>query len=357
MLGGFLAFVGLAVSLLLHETGHYLSARATGMSVTAFFVGFGPRIWSTQRGDTEFGIRAVPIGGYVRVAGMDPLEELEQVEVGQSYVGKRFWQKSVFVLSGVVLHFILGFSIFTGVFWVDGIDFAGTGVERVVPGSPAEQAGIQPGDRIVAIDSKGLDRWDALTEAVQQRPGESVSVTVERDRQPFDVQVELGEDADGFGLLGVWRESELVHQDLDLTGAFRLAGETVGDSVAAMANLFAPATIAQVADAIFGDPEGLDLADRPVSPIGIVNLGGQLDPSELLLLMAGMNIALGFFNGLPFLPLDGGHFAVAVYERISGRKANIARLIPVTVAVVVLFLFLGISAIYLDIINPIMLGQ
>ena len=327
------------------------------MSVTAFFLGFGPRVWSTQRGETEFGIRAFPIGGYVRVAGMDPLDELGHVEVERSYLGQSFWRKGAFVLSGVVLHFILGFSIFTGVFWVDGIDFPGTGVDRVVPGSPAEQAGIQPGDRIVGIDSQGLDRWDALTKAVQQRPGESVSVAVDRDGQLFDVEVELGENADGFGSLGVWREPELVHQDLDLIEAFGTAGDTVGDSVAAMAGLFAPATIARLADAVFGDPEGLDLADRPVSPIGIVNLGDQLDPVGLLLLIAGMNIALGFFNGLPFLPLDGGHFAVAVYERISGRKANIARLIPITIVVVALVLFIGISAIYLDIVNPINLGR
>ncbi len=128
-----MVFLALMASLVLHEAGHYWAARATGMKATEFFVGFGPRLWSVSRGETEFGIRAVPLGGYVRIAGMNPLED----PADGGYAEKKFWQKSLVVLIGVAIHFALGYLVFAGVFWVDGIDYLGTRIERVEPSSPA----------------------------------------------------------------------------------------------------------------------------------------------------------------------------------------------------------------------------
>ena len=109
MLGGFITVFGIIAIVMIHETGHFVAAKKFGMKATEYFFGFGPRLWSTQRGETEYGIKAIPAGGYVRIIGMSPLEEVAPEEEHRTYRGKPFWQKSIVVMAGVASHFVIAF--------------------------------------------------------------------------------------------------------------------------------------------------------------------------------------------------------------------------------------------------------
>jgi membrane-associated protease RseP (regulator of RpoE activity) len=153
MLGGFAAAVAIIFFVTAHEAGHFFAAKATGMKATEFFFGFGPRLWSTQRGETEYGLKALPLGGYVRIIGMNPLEEVSPEDLGRTYREKKFWEKSVVVLAGVGTNFLIAFILFYGLVMANGVpgDLIPV-VGAVVEDSPAEVAGLQVNDRIVAID-------------------------------------------------------------------------------------------------------------------------------------------------------------------------------------------------------------
>src|SRR5688572_24379149 len=114
MIGGLIAVVAIVLFVTAHEAGHFVAAKATGMKVTEFFFGFGPKLWSTKKGDTEYGFKGVPLGGYVRIVGMNPLEEVAPNDIGRTYREKKFWEKSVVVLAGVGANFLLAYIMFYG---------------------------------------------------------------------------------------------------------------------------------------------------------------------------------------------------------------------------------------------------
>src|SRR5690606_1249698 len=167
MIGGLIAVVAIVLFVTAHEAGHFFAAKATGMKATEFFFGFGPRLWSTKKGETEYGIKAIPAGGYVRIIGMNPFEEVAPADVGRTYREKPFWKKSVVVLAGVGMNFLLAFILFFGVILAMGISEPVPVVADLVQtsgGEPvaAERAGLQVGDRIVAVDGVAYDEWPDL---------------------------------------------------------------------------------------------------------------------------------------------------------------------------------------------------
>lgn len=377
MLGGIVMFVAVVASIMIHEAGHFVAARATGMKATEFFLGFGPRLWSVKRGETEYGIKAFPLGGYVRIAGMNPLDEVDPADAGRTYREKKFWQKTVVILAGVGLHFVIAYLVLFGA--VLGLGVADpdqplteiASVQEVtedgVP-SPAAVAGINAGDVIVAVDGVAVEAWTDLQTALAERPEQQVEITVERDGVPVvlsttlsyardaDGKPRLDADGDRIGYLGVYpsygRERVGVITGAGVAG--RAFIDMTGRTFAALGNLVRPSSLAQLGGAFFGDTD-VPVEIRPVSPVGLVNLGAQSDLELMIVLVASVNIVLGIFNGLPLYPLDGGQFMVAVYERVTHREADVRKLAPIAAAVMALVIFLFTVALFLDIVNPIAL--
>lgn len=370
MLGGFAMIFAIALFIMVHEAGHFFAAKATDMKATEFFLGFGPKIWSVKRGETEYGVKAIPFGGYVRIVGMNPYEDVDPADFGRTYREKKFWQKSFVVLSGVALNFLMAYLILFGLSWALGISDLTTSIEEVTQTitatdtpSPAIEAGLERGDELVAIDGVAIEGWIQATDLIAARPGETVDVEVLRDGVPLILTADLGEIDRGngeiVGFLGI--RPMLDHRSIGPFTAAGLAGRQFAflaeQSVRSIGRLVSPSSLAELGGALFGQTEIRDEI-RPVSPIGLVQLGAQAEQvglENLFFILASVNVILGLFNIVPLYPLDGGHFAVALYERITRREADVRRLAPIAAAVIALMLFLGVVAIVLDIANPIAL--
>jgi membrane-associated protease RseP (regulator of RpoE activity) len=363
---GIIVIIGIIGMVTIHEAGHFFAAKATGMKATEFFFGFGPKLWSTRRGETEYGVKAFPLGGYVRIIGMNPYEEVDPGDEGRTYREKPFWQKTVVVLAGVASHFAIAFVLFFVVLTAVGVVDLTTEVRAVqqelddgTP-TPALLAGLREGDRIVALDGEPTEEWPDLVDAISERPGQRVTMLVERDGATIQIDATLAmvdDEAGGKrGYLGI-QPDRLAERVDPITGLVRAGGEVGSATVLSargMWQLFAGLGDLVVAT-LSGDTDGVDDV-RPASPIGIVGIAADIgDVGVTLELLALVNIFVGLFNVLPVYPLDGGHFAVALYERVRGRPADVRKLVPVAAAVVIFMVLLGALAIYLDITNPLSL--
>jgi len=371
MLGGFAAAAAIILFVTAHEAGHFFAAKATGMKVTEFFFGFGPKLWSTRRGETEYGFKALPLGGYVRIIGMNPLEEVAPADMGRTYREKKFWEKSVVVLAGVGMNFLIAFLLFYGIVLVNGVSEPLPVVDRVVVTTvvgeetvptPAAAAGLQEDDVIRSIGSHRIATWADVEDALADLSAGPIDLVVERAGELIVLETELidREPVDGVTDTRYLGMAPVIEtRDPGVFGAVGVAGSQVwrgiGFTFQAIGDMVKPSSLAQYVGVLAGDTE-VDEEIRPVSPIGIVNIGAQTESAATFLgILAFVNVILATINLLPLFPLDGGHFAVALYEKVSGREANVRKLAPVAAAVIGLFAFLGFVAIILDIVNPISL--
>ncbi|MCB0975397.1 MAG: site-2 protease family protein [Actinobacteria bacterium] len=361
------------VMIFLHELGHYVTARATGMKVSEFFVGFGPRLWSFRRGETEYGIKWFPVGGYVRILGMTTLDEVDPSEEDRTYRSKSLGAKVLVITAGSMVHFTLAFiAAFLLLFSAGRV----TGVipvpAQIVEGSAAQAAGLQVGDEIVAIDGNPVTEWSDVTDVVKASVDEPVDLEVDRDGQLIDLTAVPTPHVDdpSTGFLGV--APTLEKEDLGVISSFgeaiRLVPRSMGEAVTSITDIFSPRGLwrqaSLTADAVSGSAEVDDPANtqRPISPVGVARVGAQAIDSgwqDLLALWFGFNIFVGVFNLVPLLPFDGGHLAIALYEAVAsklrGRKVtvDIVKLMPITVGVVSVLGLLLVSAFLLDVYNPI----
>ncbi|MEM9713841.1 MAG: M50 family metallopeptidase [Actinomycetota bacterium] len=356
----------------LHELGHFATARWTGMKATEFFLGFGPRIWSFRRGETEFGVKAIWAGAYVKIIGMNNLEEVDPADEDRTYRSKSTRAQVLVASAGSFMHFVVAFLLLVTMFLAYGrptVDESAWTFENVIEGGAAAQAGLQPGDRPVSIDGVEIDTWNDLVDVVSARPGETVDITVLRDGRELSTTATLGE-RDGSGLLGVQRtETEVIVEEFSVVEVVpTAAGEFVDlgvQSVTGVAQFFTPSNLADFAGRVFSAPGADDATEnpesRPVSVVGVVDIGADVASDNAwnaVYLFALFNIFIGIFNLAPLPPLDGGHIVVALYERVRTRKGepryriDYERLLPVAYGVFMVLVFFGLGALWLDLANP-----
>ncbi|HYI62774.1 MAG TPA: M50 family metallopeptidase [Acidimicrobiales bacterium] len=395
---GLVMVLGIVVMITLHELGHFVMAKRAGMKVTEFFLGFGPRVWSIQRGETEYGLKLVPAGAYVKIVGMHNIEEVDPADEALTYRQKPFWARIGVAVAGSTVHFLLAlgliFILLAGVGLPAGTltpDEDQWRVEGVEQGTPAFAAGLRDGDDVVALDGRPTPTFESLREVVYDRPGDEVALTVERDGRTFETTATLApHEADpAVGFLGVGQTvpEERLGVLAAVPATFREFGNITRESTVGLARVFSPSRLSdfgsQVANAR-DEPAAVDEPDRPVRPsaassadepesseenrllslLGVFRLGVGLGDTGgvagVLLLFALMNVFIGLFNLLPMLPFDGGHVAIAVYERFQERRrhlsqryfADVGRLLPMTYAVVGALALLFASTLYLDIASP-----
>jgi membrane-associated protease RseP (regulator of RpoE activity) len=367
--------VALIVMIMLHELGHFLTAKWAGMKVTEYFLGFGPRLWSVRKGETEYGVKAIPAGGYVRIVGMSNLENVDPADEGRTYRQQSFPRRLSVAVAGSTMHYVIAFVLLFVLVTAVGVPASTLRIGEVSAledgtQSPAQKAGLKQGDRVVSVDGVKPDNWTELVLYVQRRPGREVAFVVERAGELVPLTVVPGrENPDGrrVGYVGIASdiENKRVGPVRGLGQSVRSLGTASVLTVKALGSFFGPDSLRSYADQIVDqDGQGSTTADsdRPVSVVGATRLAGQLSEdhrfSELMFLLISINIFVGIFNMLPVLPLDGGHVVIAVYERIRSRRgrpyhADVAKLLPLTSSVVLFLVIFGIAFVYLDIVNPI----
>jgi membrane-associated protease RseP (regulator of RpoE activity) len=369
--------VSLIVMILLHELGHYLTAKWGGMKVTQFFLGFGPRLWSFQRGETEYGVRAIPAGAFVTVIGMSNLEDVPPEDESRTYRQQSYLRRLSVAVAGSTMHFIMAFVlifiVLTG-FGLQHIDTDRWIVAQVSKPSAAYDAGLRPGDRIVSVDGTHFDDFEATSQYLRKHPGDDVVLEVERDGEVLTLEATLGREnpttGDKVGFLGVGPDFpyERVGPISAVGESFKESWRVAKGSVAGLAHIFSPSGVKGYVDTIANpndeDGNAVISEDRPTSVVGIAQIGSQIAENgyvNVLYLLFGVNVFIGIFNLLPILPFDGGHVAIATYEKIrsmiSGRRyqADVAKLLPLTYVVVLALALLFVTSIYLDIAHPVKL--
>ncbi|MGH8985481.1 MAG: M50 family metallopeptidase [Acidimicrobiia bacterium] len=360
--------LGIVVLIMAHEAGHFVAAKRSGMKVTEYFLGFGPRLWSFRRGETEYGVKAIPAGGYVRIIGMNNLEEVDPADEGRTYREATFGRRLVTVLAGVTVNIVIAVMLFFVVFAARGMpDGPSTSLHEVLADTPAAEAGLEAGDRIISIDGQPIDDWDQVPDAVEDRAGERTQFVVERNgaEQTIDVVPERRSRSDASGFVGI--APDQAYRSLGVIGAARESVATIGRGTVGLgrglADLFSPSGLSdysenftEPADGGSGSGGTVD-EERPRGIIGIVDIGGDLvdgDVWRLLELLAAINLIVALFNLLPLLPFDGGHAAIACYEQVASKvrrrevRVDYAKLMPVTALVLAMFVTLGLSVAFLD---------
>ncbi|MFI9510077.1 M50 family metallopeptidase [Nocardia sp. NPDC052566] len=392
---GFVLFaLGITVSIALHECGHMWTAQATGMKVRRYFIGFGPKIFSFRRGETEYGLKALPLGGFCDIAGMTALDELEPEDLDRAMYRQATWKRIVVMSGGIAMNFVLGFLLIVvlAVGWglprLDQPPATALGnmnctasqnpdgtLQPCTGAGPAQSAGLRRGDVVTAVNGVKVSTWKEFQSETQKQTG-PFTYTFERDGKTMTAPVtpqrviryaedgtskEVGAVGVGADVYGPVKYNVLAA--IPAAGAF--TGDVLVKTVQSLAEL--PQKVSALWTAVTGgerDPE------TPVSVYGASRIGGETAERGLwgmfILVLALLNFFLGAFNILPLLPLDGGHIAVVLYEKarnvIRGWRGldaagpvDYLKLLPVTYVAVVIGGAYMVLTLVADIVNPIKL--
>ncbi|WBC09759.1 site-2 protease family protein [Micromonospora sp. WMMA1947] len=409
LLGVVLFALAILISVSLHEAGHMLTAKAFGMKVTRYFVGFGPTLWSFKRGETEYGIKGIPLGGFCKIVGMTPQDDdVEPGDEKRAMWRYPVWKRTIVMSAGSITHFALALIAL----WIiaitaglpnpkfpsteDGfkaepavialapcvvVENAARACQADDPASPAEKAQLKDGDRITAVNGKPVSTWGDMLDVVRATPPGAATVTFERDGRSQEARVDLAavqrpplDDPKGatssVSALGVaLRPSTPPRVEYGPIAAFGATADFTGTMAVQTAHAMQriPQKVPALWNAITGGERDMD---TPISVVGASRLGGEAVENNawlvFFMLFVSLNFFIGVFNLLPLLPLDGGHIAIAWFERARswlyariGRRdpgrVDYLKLMPFTYAVILIggaFTLLTVTA---DVINPITL--
>ena len=392
LIGWVIFLVALLFSVMLHETGHFVMAKKFGMKATRYFVGFGPTLWSIRRGETEYGIKALPVGGFVKIIGMHSLDDVDDpADEPRSFRRHPAWERIVVLCAGSFMHFVLAFLLIFGLALGIGISNDNTTQLGTVstcapanttqlsngtctasdPSSPAKLAGLRVGDQVTAFNGKPVSNWNQLGSAIRKAPASSTAtITVERDGKPLTLHTTLASVSGRSGAyLGI--APAVVFQTVNPIRAVQYAGSAFGQVV--VGSVKAVGALPGALPKLFSKDRANTAAGQVSSVVGAAeatgaavaaDVGWQYKVSFVLLLIASLNIFVGAFNLLPLLPLDGGHVAVVVWERIRawfarlrGRPdpglVDMAKVLPVSFSIFMVLMFFGVALILADIVNPV----
>jgi len=363
--------LALVAIIFLHELGHFVMARRAGMKVTEFFLGFGPRIWSFRRGEVEYGLKAIPAGAYVRIIGMNNLEEVPPEDEARTYRQKGYWSRLSVAVAGSAMHFLLAIVLLVAALGLFGVQRASAWrISGITDDSPALAAGLHSGDRVVSVDGVPIATFADLTEQVRARPGQTVTLIVEHgDHTTEPVTAHLAThnpQGDAVGFLGIGEARDYVKESLPAAavGSVQEFGRISWESVAGLAKVFSPSGVRGYVDALTNKPSSSAPGsgnNRLVTVVGVPRLTEQAAKNgiaDVFILLAVINIALGLFNMIPLLPFDGGHVAIATYEAIRSRRgrryyADITKMLPASYIALAVLAFFFLGSLYLDIAKPI----
>lgn len=464
--------LAIVLMIFLHELGHYMAAKWSGMKVTEFFIGFGPRIWSFQRGETEYGIKAIPAGAYVKIPGMTSMEEVDPADESRTYRQAPFHNRLAVAVAGSGMHFAVAFVLLVVQFaFIGHADGDRWQIGSISPGSAAAAAGLRQGDELVSFDGTRIGTYDSFRSLIKDEQPGTVDVVVRRDGKDTTIPVALSQRGRVIGTIGedfdlidngstvvvgampsagqsaaaglapgdrvVAVNGHAIERAGDLSGAIAAGGDSldpgsftvttesgstttthtvdlgsaidtqaptaflgigsqsvlttdslpaavgssvtefgryVGVTVAGTAKvLWPPNILSFLASTVTGSSpkdtvntptpaaqSNSASAERPVSIVGIVLFGSELTAeswSNIVGLLIGLNIMLGVLNLIPLLPFDGGHVAIACYEKAQELRrrqtrrylADVSNMVPVAYGVVMVLGLLFVAAMYLDI--------
>jgi membrane-associated protease RseP (regulator of RpoE activity) len=405
LLGWFIFLFALLFSVMLHETGHFVMAKKFGMKCTRFFVGFGPTIWSTRRGETEYGIKALPVGGFVKIIGMHSLDDVDDpADEPRSFRRQPGWQRIIVLCAGSFMHLVLAFLLVAGLVMTVGIENTNTTqlgtVTSCVPTnatdlnngtcgtshtpSPAAEAGLRVGDKVLAFDGKPVSNWTQLGNLIKAvSPGTTVPVTVQRPvansaaskttTQTLTLHVTLAQvPGRSGGYLGV--AADTVFQVASPWRAVTYTGSFFGQELSG--SVHAIGALPSAFPKLFSKDRAQTTGGQVSSMVGVAeatgqavaaNVGWRYKVEYVLLLIAAVNVFVGAFNMLPLLPLDGGHVAAVLWEMIRSRFARLRgrpdpglvdmrKLVPVMFSIFMVLVFFSMVVLLADIVNPVNVG-
>jgi membrane-associated protease RseP (regulator of RpoE activity) len=390
-LGDVLLFIAIVIVIvMLHELGHFATAKWSGMKVTEYFVGFGPRLWSVRRGETEYGVKAIPAGGYVRITGFTVLEDVATEDEPRAYRQQPFWKRIIVGSAGSTMHFIIAFvlaliSVFAFGVATDNVHIDALEHWSGVAQTPAQLAGLRAGDTIVSVNGHPLSNVNTVHDIITRSVGHPVTLGVERGGHLRSVVVtprdgrgvrtsgglELAPQSDkkpqGFIGINEGNATVSVNPLRAIGDAGTALGQATSEEFSALVHVFSPSGISSLYHQVTNSHDASVAAqhpgtsERPVSLIGAGNIGVQAlrqGVQSLLALLIVINIAFALLNMLPLMPFDGGHVVVAVYEWIRTKKgqpyyqADITKLFPYLAPFLAFLAVFAISVIFLDIAHP-----
>jgi regulator of sigma E protease len=337
-----LAIAGLSLIIIVHESGHFIAAKASGIYVEEFFIGIGPKIFKIKsKSGTTYGISAIPVGGYNKLLGMDRSEAVPAGMEEKTFHNKSFFKKFLVCISGSGFNIVFAVILII-IFLSMGVWAPSTTIEYIQPESPANVSGFEKGDDVIAINGRKIDSWDDFSEMTKEYPDQEVTYTIVRDGKEMEMEAEL-ENIEGQGFLGIsplYVKVRLGFFEM-VKESFKILWDVCVFTVKAVGMLFR-------GELSFSEA-------RPVSPVGVVSIFQQsvkMGFQDFIFFIALVSIMLGFGNLLPILPLDGGNIVLVAVESIR-KKPIPKKLFEIfnSIGIFILISILLIGFIF-DIISP-----